>query len=176
MKKIDCPLCGSKDVITYTNPELVTDVKPVHVVSGDIHVGNYEQRYQGGGYDWSHAHVCPNLEGTFDKVGLLQFHTLGQPEVLRSDLHSIEDYESAIWKQLSLSLRIGIGRRKGDLDNMEWFYNAHLSNGATEIPQLETIAKDPDSAFNLLRHRILCGEIVRGYQLYNSAELTFIKM
>ena len=82
MKKIDCPLCGAKDAITYTEPEIFTDFTPGP--AGII--GNSKMGFLGGGYDWSHANACPKLQKVKYPKELLEYFEENQPLLLTTAL------------------------------------------------------------------------------------------
>lgn len=167
MKKTDCPLCNAAGVIVYNEPETVTNVHPVHHSLGAVHVGNYTQGFQGGGYDWSHAEVCPLLSQAHDKKGLLAFY-VGSPEILVSDFFIIDDYEEAV-SEVDLQLEV-IMKRAGEKNNKKWLYIAYISWLNNRL--LETTSSDPDTAFAFLKHRLRCGDIIHAkgkrFQLANT--------
>ncbi len=148
MKNIDCPLCGAKNVILYKEPEPVTHVIPAPAGS----VGNYSTGYQGGGYDLFHAEVCPKLEGVIDKRSLLEFYVTGEPQIVKADLHSFEDYQHVLSK-IHVKLTPTVVRNNG-----AWEFSVFAYSTLVGFRNLETTTKNIDKAFDLFRHRILCGE------------------
>lgn len=151
MKKIDCPLCGAKDAITYTEPEIFTDFTPGP--AGII--GNSKMGFLGGGYDWSHANACPKLQKVKYPKELLEYFVTGEPEMVHSDFLTFEDYNHFL-RLDGFEIIPSIIR-----ENDNWMYKMRIKPLVMEKgPFLVTKAKDPDRAFSLLRHRLICGEII----------------
>ena len=156
-KKIDCPLCHAIGVITCTEPELVTTVS-AHRRKEDVVVGGYTRDYEGGGMDYSHADVCPKLVKAFDKRALLGSYVY-DPEFTREDSRSFED-----WEQALLVCGIGIGMdairntKKKRWDSQCFLYSKVNKQSGLQYNKAE--ANNSEAAFALLKHRLLCGELI----------------
>lgn len=155
MKRLNCPLCHSVEIINYIEPKMVTEVHPVHLLKGEIHVGNYTRTPQGGGYDWSHADTCPKITQAWDKKHLLQSY-LFDPEILHCDHNSFEDYELALGV-LGIGIGMGVVRNGGSWTNQCFLFSNIRESGSKYN---RAVASNPDKAFALLKHRLLCGELI----------------
>ncbi|MDQ5929760.1 MAG: hypothetical protein QG594_1541 [Bacteroidota bacterium] len=164
----DCPLCGEKKCIPRS--EYKEEFKPRPASKGTI--GNYTISHSGGEYNYSHAETCPNLKQVFDKVGLLSFYVEGDSN-LRSDFKSFDHYQTELNK-LGFKILTKLERQddlwakfkvnKTNSQKKEWVTVMSIRK-VTKQPEeyLVTKAKDPDTAFNHLRHKIICGEVF-GYK------------
>lgn len=162
----DCPLCGEKNCIPRS--EYKKEFRPRPAPTGTI--GNYTIVHSGGNYDYSHAETCPNLKQVFEKVDLLRFYVEGGSS-LHSDLKSFDEYQIELNK-LGFKILAKLERQidpwekfkanKKDSHKKEWVTVMSIRK-VTKQPEeyLVTKAKDPDTAFNHLRHKIICGEIFR---------------
>ncbi len=165
-KNLDCPLCRAKGVIVYTKPKMVTHARPVHSRKNQIVVGNFSTGYEGGGYDLSHAKKCPKLYYVVDKEGLLKYHLFGEGS--NSDFLFYEDYQS-ILKTGLFKIEVEMFRKEstfgGDgplMDKNEWRFRMFIRSAISSRKNryLETESDTPEKVFDLLRHRLLCGEVI----------------
>lgn len=157
MEKINCPLCHSVGAITYSDSEIKTIVTPVHVPRGEMHVGNYKRLPNGGRYDWSHADVCPKLTKAFSKTSLLQSYVFN-PKAWESDNNSFEDYENA-FNLLGIGIHIQTLRNR---EKRSWYQCCFLFSKivASDGQYNKAYGDTPEKAFLLLKHRLLCGELI----------------
>jgi hypothetical protein len=165
-EKIDCPLCQAKGAITYTKPTMVTHVRPTYARKNQTVIGNYTRGYEGGGHDLSHAQKCPKLKYVVDKKGLLNYHLFGEGS--HSDFLFYEDYQR-ILKDAGFGLTLEVFRQKRNsggegplVDKNEWRFRMFIHSviASTQRRYLVTEANSPEKAFDLIRHRLLCGEVI----------------
>ncbi|MBP6857965.1 MAG: hypothetical protein KBC11_02105 [Candidatus Pacebacteria bacterium] len=155
MKKINCPLCHSVGVIFFHEPKKKTNIRPVHTPGGETHVGNYSIDFEGGGYDFSHAETCEKITKAFDKKSLLESY-IDHPSMAKADRHSFEDYKN-LFRIARIALKMEILRKEES-----WQYLCFLISEIrpSDSKYNKAFAKSPDEAFSLLKHRLLCGELI----------------
>ena len=158
MKKINCPLCHSEFVISYTEPKPITNVYPSNI-EGEVSIGNYTTGFEGGGWNLSHANFCWALRHAFHKQDLLQSYVFDRPEIMRNDLYSYEEYNKVL-ASVGFELRMEVARNS---EKKIWEHTCFIySNLRRSNPRHnKATAIDPDNAFLLLKHRLLCGELIQ---------------
>lgn len=160
MKKIHCPLCHSKFVISYTEPNPITNVYPSHI-QGEVNIGNYTTGFEGGGWDLHHADFCWAIRKAFHKQDLLQSYLFDRPEIMRNDLYSYEEYNKVL-ASIGLELRMEVTRNS---DKKIWEHTCFIYNNLRKAnpKHNKAIAAGPENAFLLFKHRLLCGELIQLY-------------
>lgn len=164
----NCPLCGQEKCIPRS--EFKTSYRSRPAPRGTM--GNYNIIHSGGEYDYAHAETCPNLKQVFDKVGLLSFYVEGDSN-LHSDFESFDDYQTRLNK-LGFKIIAKLERQddiwekfksnKKKTQQKKWVTVMSICKVTKQSEEyLVTKAKDPDTAFNHLRHKIICGEVF-GYK------------
>ncbi len=164
MKKIDCPLCKAKNVISITDIKRVFTPRP----GPKRVIGNYGISYNGGEYDFSHAKRCPKLKKVEDKESLLEyFVTEGNPAILKNSLFSYKDYKKLLFDVgCEFQIEPIEVESKNTLPVLEdpttWKF--HISITSRIVPsQARAILTEGESipqAFQRMQHRLLCGEII----------------
>lgn len=158
-KKFDCPLCGKKNAITQSAQQQETVSGADQGGKGTKRIlGNYTMHWTGGKYDYSHAKACKKLRGVAKPKDLLA-HYLGTSVVTYSDLASYEDYVRLL-KGIGVHIRTTNKNAKTILGK-RWHVHMTLVHKGKRIPNFpDAVALKPEDAFSVLRHRLLCGEII----------------
>ena len=151
IEKRHCPLCGEQDAVFESEYKDETIVHP----APEGTIGNFTMGHSGGEWNYSHASKCPMLRSAIRKEDLLAYHVHGYPTPSTlSDLLSIDEYNEQL-KQWGLE--IGYSSKRVDA---QWEYTVFIKErSGLERKDLFTKAKDYDTAFEYLRHRLLCGEV-----------------
>lgn len=153
MKNIACPLCGEPAAIHYVDSHSPID--------GDI-----PDRVK----DFSHANVCPGLAKATAKEDLLRFYVQREKlDVIRTDMFSYQDYEE-FFRSYGFGIKIKpffkVSASQSILVPSAYLYVM----GYTTF-YLLTEGLSNEMAFNLLRHRLLCGDVISlhkgGKEKYN---------
>lgn len=152
MKKTDCPLCHAERVLIFHTK----DQNKEHCIP-QISTGNTYLDLHGEGYDWSHAEVCPNLKFALDKKKLLEFYVSGKPFAPITDNLSFEQYQGIV-KRKNFTLKAGLDRVLNGSGEMIWQPYVCISSPAFDY--LMTYGPDGQTAFDLLKHRLHCGDII----------------
>lgn len=157
-KSKDCPLCGKKNAIKPIPYKKTFSANP----GPKGVVGNYRIGHEGGGYDYSHAESCPKLVHAYEKEYLLKFYVDGYSNVTCSDMLNFEDYEKFFHKKgFKLEVKCKTKKQSFSSDS-EWYCEASLSPivSLNDMYCLVSVGKEPARAFEILRHRLICGDII----------------
>lgn len=161
MTNLDCPLCGEKQAIVYvsSNREIIMNPGPEGLL------GNYHFEYTGGNYDYSHSHKCSFLVNAFQKESLLMYFIEKENlPVILADSLSFDDYQEN-FKNLFLEIIVKL-IRKGLSWRTEMYLKLEKDHQGEKY--FLTEAANPEKAFSLFRHRILCGEVSESKHRGNS--------
>ncbi|MBP6856116.1 MAG: hypothetical protein KBC42_02770 [Candidatus Pacebacteria bacterium] len=156
-KSKDCPLCGKKNAIKLIPYERKFRANP----GPKGIIGNYKIMHSGGGYDYSHAESCPKLVHAYEKKYLLQFYVDGYSDVNRSDGLDFEDYEK-FFLQNNFKLEVICKRNSPSYSQNKWTFEASLYffGEPFDVVHLVSEGKEPERAFEKLKHRLLCGDLI----------------
>lgn len=158
-QRFDCPLCGEKDIIIRSAIRQVTEAGRDQGGRGLKRVlGNYSTALVGGGYDYSHAEACPQLVQVKEKKDLLAYY-LGTNNSIRADFAKLKDYQD-ILKQIEVAID-NKNVSRDTVTGKQWFVHMFLTYQGKEIKEFPAaVARTVDEAFNALRHKLLCGEVI----------------
>jgi len=147
----DCPLCGMKGCITL--PERRMELKSRN--DGEYgRIGNYNIITSGGEWDYSHADVCTKLENVFKKQELLEYYVTTIQTI--KDTWNASDYQLALHK-IHYTIE---SKNVLDINNCNWTVETFIKRtGLNNDKILLTKGLFPETAFETLRYRILCGEV-----------------
>lgn len=159
LKKLDCPFCGEKKVVSEQSSHVI--VSPGHTANtyDDPVLGDYTQGFKGGGFDYSHANNCLDLDEVIDKEGLLRSY-LNHTIAMHTDFFEYRDYQKIL-------RTIGVSIHKKNAPSIKIFGNSWgiqllLVYNSLPIQSVKpVIANTTEEAFNILRHRLLCGQIIQ---------------